>query len=215
MATNKYNHRRIDALLLIAGALVLHPYTIHGESHLASIPTHHGINLDSLHLSERGGAVATKRRDWKNYYANHRVVDARRAADAPAVSTSYSPELMNKRSGDVMRSNAKAKEYEVPKATSAASHLAARKVPQEHQHDGLTPTAITCMSLLALQFSIQPILTRKFTPQTIVRSSVVLVQEVVKFGIAGAIYFSGNDKSTREKDFEGKTCNGKIQPSSL
>ena len=59
------------------------------------------------------------------------------------------------------------------------------------------------MSLLALQFGIQPILVRKYTPQTIVRSSVVLVQELVKFGIAGAIYFSVTKKETREKDFEG------------
>jgi UDP-sugar transporter A1/2/3 len=75
--------------------------------------------------------------------------------------------------------------------------------PQSQQQEGLSPTAITCMSLLALQFGIQPILVRKFTPQTIVRSSVVLVQELVKFGIAGAIYFSGTEKSIVEKDFEG------------
>jgi UDP-sugar transporter A1/2/3 len=59
------------------------------------------------------------------------------------------------------------------------------------------------MSFLALQFGVQPILVRKYTPQTIVRSSVVLVQELVKFGIAGTIYFSGTKKETREKDFEG------------
>jgi UDP-sugar transporter A1/2/3 len=74
---------------------------------------------------------------------------------------------------------------------------------EQSQQESLTPTAITCMSLLALQFAIQPILVRKFTPQTIVRSSVVLVQELVKFVIAGAIYFSGTKKATREKDFEG------------
>lgn len=73
---------------------------------------------------------------------------------------------------------------------------------QRSQQDGLTPTAIACMSLLALQFGIQPILVRKFTPQTIVRSSVVLVQEIVKFGIAGAIYLSGTKKETREKDYQ-------------
>ncbi len=60
------------------------------------------------------------------------------------------------------------------------------------------------MSLLALQFGIQPILVRKFTPQTIVRSSVVLVQEIVKFGIAGAMYVSGTKKETREKDYQGE-----------
>jgi hypothetical protein len=60
------------------------------------------------------------------------------------------------------------------------------------------------MSLLAIQFGIQPILVRKFTPQTIVRSSVVLVQELVKFGIAGAIYLSGTKKEIRERDFDGE-----------
>lgn len=60
------------------------------------------------------------------------------------------------------------------------------------------------MSLLALQFGIQPILVRKFTPQTIVRSSVVLVQEIVKFGIAGAMYVSGTKKETRVKDYQGE-----------
>lgn len=60
------------------------------------------------------------------------------------------------------------------------------------------------MSLLALQFGIQPMLVRKYTPQTIVRSSVVLVQELVKFGIAGTIYFSGTKKETREKDLDGE-----------
>lgn len=60
------------------------------------------------------------------------------------------------------------------------------------------------MALLALQFGIQPILVRKFTPQTIVRSSVVLVQELVKFGIAGAMYISGTKQETRKKDYQGE-----------
>jgi hypothetical protein len=59
------------------------------------------------------------------------------------------------------------------------------------------------MALLALQFGIQPILVRKFTPQTINRSSVVLIQEVVKFGIAGSMYWAGTGKEKRVKDFEG------------
>lgn len=43
------------------------------------------------------------------------------------------------------------------------------------------------MSLLALQFGIQPILTKKFTPKTITRTTVVLCQDVVKF-LAAAIF---------------------------
>jgi len=44
--------------------------------------------------------------------------------------------------------------------------------------------AIFYMSLLAVQFGIQPVLTRTFTPQGITRSTVILVQEVLKFFIA-------------------------------
>ena len=69
--------------------------------------------------------------------------------------------------------------------------------------DVLSPMAVLCMSLLAIQFGIQPILVRRYTPQTIVRSSVILVQEVVKFIIAGGIYLSGTGKERRRKDFEG------------
>ena len=45
--------------------------------------------------------------------------------------------------------------------------------------------AIFYMFLLAVQFGVQPILTRRFTPQGITRSTVVLMQEVLKFVIAG------------------------------
>lgn len=51
----------------------------------------------------------------------------------------------------------------------------------------LTPSASLSwwyMSLLALQFGCQPILTKKFTPKTITRSTVVLFQDVVKFTVA-------------------------------
>jgi hypothetical protein len=44
--------------------------------------------------------------------------------------------------------------------------------------------AVVYMFLLALQFGIQPVLTRRYTPKGITRSTVILTQEVVKFGIA-------------------------------
>ena len=43
------------------------------------------------------------------------------------------------------------------------------------------------MFLLALQFGIQPILTRRFTPSGITRSTVILMQEIIKFGIAASM----------------------------
>lgn len=44
--------------------------------------------------------------------------------------------------------------------------------------------AIASMSLLALQFGMQPVLTRKYTPATTCRSAVIITQECVKFVIA-------------------------------
>uniref|UniRef100_A0A7S2YRJ9 Sugar phosphate transporter domain-containing protein n=1 Tax=Entomoneis paludosa TaxID=265537 RepID=A0A7S2YRJ9_9STRA len=48
----------------------------------------------------------------------------------------------------------------------------------------LDRTALFYMGLLALQFGIQPLLTRKFTPPGITRSTVILVQELLKFVMA-------------------------------
>jgi hypothetical protein len=53
------------------------------------------------------------------------------------------------------------------------------------QQPALDRKAVFYMFLLALQFGVQPILTRRFTPQGITRSTVVLMQEIVKFVIAG------------------------------
>ena len=50
---------------------------------------------------------------------------------------------------------------------------------------GFSPEAIISMSLLALQFGLQPSLTRKFTPKTINRSTIVFTQDIVKFFMAG------------------------------
>lgn len=184
------NGRNALAVLTVA-LLVPHPAAVQGrKSPLASIPTHHGINLDSLHLNERGGAVAAKgRSSWKRQYSS--TVASRDDVETdvtPSVSATYSLEPAAK--------------YESVVPQTTATTPGARPRGQQQQ-EGLTPTAIVCMSLLAVQFGIQPILVRRYTPQTIVRSSVVLVQEVVKFVIAGAIYFSGTKKATREKDFDG------------
>lgn len=51
----------------------------------------------------------------------------------------------------------------------------------------LDGTALFYMGLLALQFGIQPSLTRHFTPSGINRSTVILVQEVIKFCFAGTM----------------------------
>lgn len=45
------------------------------------------------------------------------------------------------------------------------------------------------MFLLALQFGLQPVLTKRFTPKTINRSTVVFSQDVVKFFMAGTVLF--------------------------
>jgi len=72
--------------------------------------------------------------------------------------------------------------------TKTSSPLSPTK--QISSQRSLSPEAIMYMSLLALQFGLQPILVRRFTPQNICRSSVVMVQEMVKFLIGFGIYFS-------------------------
>jgi len=71
------------------------------------------------------------------------------------------------------------------------------------QDDALSSTAMMCMAALAIQFGVQPILVRKYTPQIINRKSVVLVQEAVKFVIAGVIYKTTTSQSTRQLDLKG------------
>mmetsp|Transcript_930 Transcript_930/g.2650 ORF Transcript_930/g.2650 Transcript_930/m.2650 type:complete len:339 (-) Transcript_930:526-1542(-) len=56
--------------------------------------------------------------------------------------------------------------------------------------------AILYMSLLAFQFGLQPTLTRRFTPQGICRSTVILVQEVLKFFLAFAMLSLSGSKSS-------------------
>jgi hypothetical protein len=56
--------------------------------------------------------------------------------------------------------------------------------------------AIFYMFLLALQFGMQPTLTRRFTPEGITRSTVILMQEVLKFVLACTMLnLSGSTKS--------------------
>lgn len=175
---------RLEIVTVAAIALLL-PNPIHSESALASIRAHRGINPDSFHINERGGAVATGKRIWKRRHPVNTL---------PHGETEYWLEPVQK----YVRSIFDGEAAPAPKAViSTSGHK------QQNKEEGLTTAAITCMSLLAIQFGIQPILVRKFTPQTIVRSSVVLVQELVKFGIAGAIYFSGTKKEIRERDFDG------------
>ncbi|KAL7576130.1 hypothetical protein ACA910_004792 [Epithemia clementina (nom. ined.)] len=54
---------------------------------------------------------------------------------------------------------------------------------------GLDRQSIIYMALLALQFGLQPILTRRFTPQGITRSTVILAQEVTKLLLAALMLY--------------------------
>lgn len=147
--------------------------------------------------------MVTKRRQWKKYPtipSSSRHKSESVGPGAVAVTTSYQEQ---ENTSYVSKSIEDVTSYMQQLKKNVEGASAAPAIVPQKQEDGLSTAAIVYMSLLALQFGIQPILVRKFTPQTIVRSSVVLVQEVVKFGIAGAIYLSGTRKSTRQKDFEG------------
>jgi hypothetical protein len=64
-------------------------------------------------------------------------------------------------------------------------------VRQSHQ-----TKAFVYMILLAIQFGIQPILTRQFTPPTVIRSTVVLVQEIFKLIIAVSMLLLSTSSSS-------------------
>lgn len=62
-------------------------------------------------------------------------------------------------------------------------------------HTGTNHKAIVYMILLAIQFGIQPIITRRYTSPTINKSTVLLVQEIVKFIMAYSMLFLSGDTS--------------------
>ena len=59
-----------------------------------------------------------------------------------------------------------------------------RSAPGAGAAPSLGLEAIASMALLALQFGMQPALTRQYTPPTTCRSAVIIMQECVKFVIA-------------------------------
>lgn len=72
------------------------------------------------------------------------------------------------------------------------------QVPTYHQPD--SRKAIVYMGLLAIQFGIQPLLVRRFTAPSTIKSTVVLTQEIFKFGIAYAAYFSTTRQEHRSQE---------------
>ena len=71
--------------------------------------------------------------------------------------------------------------YATPTVTAAAALTTSTPLAL-----GLETKAIGYMGLLALQFGLQPSLTRKFTPKSVNRSTVIFTQDMVKFIMAFA-----------------------------
>ena len=68
-----------------------------------------------------------------------------------------------------------------------------------NQQQPLSQQALLYMALLALQFGLQPILARKYTSPDVCKSTVLMVQEIVKFCIALTILqMSGSTKAALE-----------------
>ena len=68
------------------------------------------------------------------------------------------------------------------------------------------PEAILSMGLLALQFGIQPTLVRRFMPKSINRSTVVFVQDIIKFFLAGVALFISGSWSNAIVGWNIETC---------
>ena len=66
---------------------------------------------------------------------------------------------------------------------------------------GLSPKAILFMSLLSLQFGLQPLLVRRFTPTTINKSTVVFTQEIIKLIISVYAYLGSTTREQQRADW--------------
>ena len=85
---------------------------------------------------------------------------------------------------------------EVYKTQLQSNKPSQKKKMTSNNGDHLSPKAIFYMFLLSIQFGIQPILTKRFTPPSVCRSSVILVQEGVKFIIASSMLYSSGQFKT-------------------
>lgn len=105
------------------------PYTCHGNSPLVPISTHHGINIDSLHLNERGGALATRKKHWKDYRKGNTLPYGELGTSESSASTVITSIALEP-----------AEKYTVKDVTLTGRNT------KRGQLDGLTPTAIACES---------------------------------------------------------------------
>lgn len=123
---------RLEIVTVAAIALLL-PNPIHSESALASIRTHRGINLDSFHINERGGTVATGKRIWKRRHP----VNTLAHGETAQTTSEYWLEPVQK----YVRSIFDGEAAPAPKAViSTSGHK------QQNKEEGLTTAAITCES---------------------------------------------------------------------
>lgn len=93
------------------------------------------------------------------------------------------------------RSNSHQQKYHrqpSPRTTTTTTQL------QATTSSSSVASAWISMSLLALQFATQPMLTRKFTPKSINRNAVVIGQEAFKFVLAGLLLLYGSPSSSSD-----------------
>lgn len=80
-----------------------------------------------------------------------------------------------------------------PKISSSKLNMSAASAFASVLPAGFHPEAFIYMALLALQFACQPILTKRFTPKSINRSTVVMSQDIIKLTLAStALYITGS-----------------------
>lgn len=86
----------------------------------------------------------------------------------------------------------------VPVVTASSSQ--SNYITPDNNNNNNSRISVVYMGLLALQFGIQPMLVRNFTPRGICKSSVVLTQEIFKFGLASIAYLSTTNEESRTLD---------------
>jgi len=137
--------------------------------------------------TDTSGDIAKEQNDsFAKYYAPH----------IPAVSSTF-----------VRSVSTESTSSNIPSSVQPASTLtktlasSAPSTASPPTTSGLSPKAILFMILLSLQFGLQPLLVRRFTPPTINKSTVVFVQEIIKLVISLKVYLSTTTREQQRSDW--------------
>lgn len=131
--------------------------------------------------------IAREQHEYAKHYAPH----------IPAVSSTF----VRSESAESTSSSTPSSVQPVSTLTKTPLAPSAPSTASPPATSGLSPKAILFMTLLSLQFGLQPLLVRRFTPPSINKSTVVFVQEIIKLVISVKVYLSTTSREQQRSDW--------------